>query len=70
MKPSELEVLLEKINSNDGNKSIGLENVNKRLKLFYGEEYGIRIMSELNVFTKVIIIIPEKKLNEGDIYYV
>lgn len=65
-----LEGLLLKINSNDDNESIGLENVNKRLKLFYGEAYGIRIMSELNSFTKVVIVIPEKKLNEGDIYYV
>jgi len=70
MTSEELDLLMKKINSNDGNESIGLENVNKRLKLFYGEGYGIRVMSELNVFTKVIIIIPEKKLNEGDIYYV
>ena len=32
--------------------------------------YGIRIYSEENVFTKVVLDIPEKRLNEGDIYYV
>lgn len=55
---------------NDESKSIGLENVNKRLKLFYGDAYGIEIMSEPHIYTKVIITIPEKRLNEGDSYYV
>jgi len=66
----ELDKLMDKINNNHENKSIGLENVNRRLKLFYGEDYGIRIYSEENVFTKVVLDIPEKRLNEGDIYYV
>jgi two-component system sensor histidine kinase YesM len=36
-----------------------LMNVNQRIKLFYGEEYGISIVSEEGKGTKVIIMIPE-----------
>lgn len=39
-------------------KSIGLENVNRRIKLFYGEKYGIRIESQKGSFTKVLVSIP------------
>lgn len=34
---------------------IGLRNVNARLKNYYGEEYGIRVESELGCFTKVYL---------------
>jgi two-component system sensor histidine kinase YesM len=39
-------------------KSIGLENVNRRIKLFYGEEYGMEIFSVSGYYTKVIVTIP------------
>lgn len=35
--------------------SIGLDNVNHRIKLFYGEEYGVRIQSVEGCYTKVIV---------------
>lgn len=34
-------------------KSIGLINVNKRLKLLYGDDYHLKISSEVNEFTEV-----------------
>lgn len=37
--------------------SIGLRNVNKRIKIKYGEEYGLTILSEAN-FTKVVVKLP------------
>ncbi|WP_442871532.1 sensor histidine kinase [Anaerosporobacter sp.] len=37
---------------------IGLRNVNQRIKLLYGEEYGITIESEPLVKTIVQIVIP------------
>jgi len=43
---------------NEERKSIGLENVNRRIKLFYGEKYGLSINSEKNKFTKVTVSIP------------
>lgn len=70
MTEKQLEKLQKKLNDLETDKSIGLVNVNKRLKLFYGERYGIRVTSELNAFTKVTVVIPDVKLDEGDTYYV
>ncbi|HHV99176.1 MAG TPA: histidine kinase [Clostridiaceae bacterium] len=38
--------------------NIGLHNVNERIKLKFGEQYGINIMSELNAGTTVTINLP------------
>jgi two-component system sensor histidine kinase YesM len=42
----------------DGGKGIGLNNVNRRIKEYFGEEYGIEIESRLGEGTTVKIIIP------------
>jgi len=42
------------------NKGYGLRNVNERIQLYYGKNYGISIESELNLGTKVRIQIPKK----------
>ncbi|MDO5517252.1 MAG: histidine kinase [Clostridium sp.] len=39
--------------------SIGINNVNDRIKLIYGAEYGVTISSELNFGTSVKIVIPK-----------
>lgn len=39
-------------------KSIGLKNVNKRIKLYYGAEYGIKIFSTMGEGTIVKVILP------------
>jgi two-component system sensor histidine kinase YesM len=39
-------------------KSIGIENVNKRVKLLYGHRYGVQIQSQLNKGTKITITLP------------
>lgn len=44
--------------SNKSTQSIGLANVNNRIKLVYGEEYGITINSEVGVGTEVVIKLP------------
>jgi two-component system, sensor histidine kinase YesM len=44
--------------SNDSAGHIGLFNTNKRLKLSYGEEYGLRILSKYGWGTSVQIRIP------------
>lgn len=56
--------------SRDKSKSIGIENVNRRIKLFYGEKYGIEIESKLNIYTKVTVKIPLKNHNIKEGYYV
>jgi len=45
-------------------KKIGIANVIQRIKLNYGEEYGLKIKSNLNKGTEVKIILP---LIKGDI---
>ena len=37
---------------------IGLKNVNERIKLFYGKEYGLELESEKNIFMKVRVKLP------------
>ncbi|NLW56926.1 MAG: sensor histidine kinase [Firmicutes bacterium] len=37
---------------------IGLKNIDDRIKMIYGDEYGIRVDSELGVGTKVSIFFP------------
>ena len=41
---------------------IAFANINGRMQMFYGKEYGINIFTELSKFTKVRIIIPFKDL--------
>ena len=36
--------------------SIGLNNINKRLKLLYGDEYGIKLFNSEDMATVVIMI--------------
>lgn len=50
------------------NKSIGIDNVNRRIKLFYGEKYGIKIESKLNIYTKVTVTIPAQSYNKEGYY--
>lgn len=48
---------------NKNNKGIGFENVNKRIKLIYGDEYGLNIDSVQGEYTKVSICIPIEENN-------
>lgn len=47
---------LQNINSAD--KNIGLANINARIKLFYGDQYSIRMESSEGEFTSTILNIP------------
>jgi Putative regulator of cell autolysis len=38
--------------------NIGVSNVNERVKLTFGNEYGLNIKSELNEYTNMVITIP------------
>lgn len=47
---------------NNDYKSIGLRNVNKRIKLRYGEAYGITITSQVNEGTTVLVTFPTEHI--------
>ena len=52
---------LEKLQSTDlkeNKMGVGVKNVNQRLKLLYGDEYGIEIKSELEEGTIVQLLLP------------
>jgi two-component system sensor histidine kinase YesM len=50
----------ESEHSHKGLNSIGLKNVNDRIKLTYGQEFGLKIESKINVRTKIIIQLPKE----------
>lgn len=55
--------VLDRVNNNINNKedssaSVGLKNVHQRLKLTYGDDYGINIISSLDCGTSCIITFP------------
>ena len=51
----------KKETKNDHFSGIGVNNVDSRIKLIYGNEYGIEIKSKLNKGTTVTILLPIKK---------
>lgn len=56
---NELELLNDYINhKNECYKSIGLRNVNRRIKLYYGDSYGLHLDSVLGRGTVITIEIP------------
>jgi len=46
-------------------KRVGLININRRIKLFYGEDYGIEINSAEQIGTTTSIRIPRTKCQKG-----
>ena len=58
-------VLEGKSNSGNGRGSgIGVKNVNERIKLYFGEDYGLKIDSEPDVGTTIVIHLPAKRYEE------
>jgi sensor histidine kinase YesM len=51
----------ESDHSKKGLTSIGVKNVNERLQLYYGEEYGLKIHSEEGQYTRIEIVVPKIK---------
>lgn len=63
MSEEEVEQLLRKINgeleaSGGSGNGIGLKNVQDRIKVSFGEQYGIEIASKLGCYTKIMVRIP------------
>jgi two-component system sensor histidine kinase YesM len=70
MTEDKVEALNDYINKKDDNitkayrKSIGIRNVNMRIKLACGDEYGIKISSDPGSGTKVLYTLPIYGLEE------
>jgi two-component system sensor histidine kinase YesM len=57
-KLNDMKQKVQGIEEKDSSNGIAMENVNKRLRLLYGEEYGIIVSSTHHVGTEVEIILP------------
>jgi two-component system sensor histidine kinase YesM len=44
---------------------IGLYNVHQRIRLFYGDQYGIEVQSKPGFWFKVIVVIPLQGQEQG-----
>lgn len=51
---------LNELKNGEYRQRVGLANVEKRIQLYYGTEYGVTIVSELNKGTTVTITMPYK----------
>ena len=56
MTPEQCESILKKERSDSS--GIGIKNVNDRIKIFFGEQYGIRIESELDAVSYTHLTLP------------
>lgn len=57
MEKERCEEILHK--ESDDKTGIGIKNVNDRIKIYFGEQYGLTILSELDVGTRVEIRMPK-----------
>ncbi len=62
MTPEQCKTILQE--EPGGQTGIGIKNVNDRIRIYFGEAYGLKIESEPDVGTKVTISMP--KIREGD----
>lgn len=62
IQPQRMRELIEKLEKNDtsSGKSIGLTNVNKRIKMYHGEQYGLDVETVLGKGTTIRITIPRE----------
>lgn len=69
MTPERIEELNEYLNGESpGKTGYGLYNVNKRITLKWGEEYGVRLSGTAGTGTTVRILYPVRHQKEGDQY--
>lgn len=58
MKPEQLEKIFEKRKTDRKRNGVGVLNVHERLRLYYGQKYGLTFESEWGIGTRVEIHIP------------
>ncbi len=66
MEPEELSRLRSSLSQMEtADTSIGLVNVNQRIRLFYGNNYGIQVESQAGTGTQVKILLPLRHYSEN-----
>ncbi len=50
----------------ESGSSIGLGNINARMKMLYGEEYGVFVESAVGKGSRVLLRIPRRKIEEAE----
>lgn len=66
MTPEQIQLLLDPEKSSQNHRGlngIGISNIDQRIKMTYGSDYGISITSELGCYTDVTICIPYERSN-------
>lgn len=68
MLPEECEKLNARLrepeDSKNSSESIGMVNVNQRIRLFYGAQYGLYLKSSPDAGTQITIILPVRNISE------
>lgn len=67
IEPNELERLRDELKTTEplkSNSSIGLRNINDRIRIIFGNEYGLDISSQRDVCTKVTVKLPACSIEE------
>ena len=49
---------IEKFYKEESRDSFGLNSIDKRIKLLYGEKYGVSIQSQINSYTEILLRMP------------
>ena len=63
------EALSRELDEKKGMMKIGIYNINRRIQLIYGEEYGVSIKSVPGEYTIVQVVIPAEEENDGEDTY-
>jgi len=61
IQPNIVEEILSSKEDKKRFSKVGLNNINERIKLYYGKEYGLSIETKLGTGTKVIVKIPARQ---------
>lgn len=56
---------IEEMSDRDKSHGIGLKNINRRLKIYYGEEYGLSIKSFEGIGTIIKVVIPKRDMDSN-----
>ena len=60
--PEKIEELYKRFDDPDLNDGVGLKNVYQRLRIYYGEQSYLKIESEVDEYTRIIISIPVEEI--------